>query len=55
MTPEERKKFIAKCRQASELAERAVAECYGHEIVAETHPAYTRIFEKALEKIMNEP
>jgi hypothetical protein len=56
MNPEERKKFIEKCRQASELAERAVLECYGNNLVhPDFHPAYKKIFEKALEKIMNEP
>jgi len=55
MNPEERKKFIEKCQQATILAERAVEECYGLMPRPDAHPAYKKIFEKALEKIMNEP
>jgi len=55
MNPEERKKFIEKCQQANQLAETAVEKCYGGLLPQPyMHPAYKKIFEKALEKIMNE-
>jgi len=55
MTPEERKKFIEKCCQANDLAERAIQTLYAPMPYPHMHPAYKKIFEKALEKIMNEP
>ena len=54
MNSEERAKFIEKCRQAKELAENAVEKCYGVMPYPDQHPTYKKIFEKALEKIMNE-
>jgi hypothetical protein len=55
MNPEERKKFIEKCQQARELADAAVDKLYGPMPYPDHHPAYKKIFEKALEKVMNEP
>jgi hypothetical protein len=55
MNSEERKKFIEKCQQANNLAEQAIEKMYGAMPYPHMHPAYKKIFEKALEKIINEP
>lgn len=54
MNPEERKKFIEKCEQANNIAEHAIEKICGLMPYPHAHPAYKKIFEKALEKIMNE-
>lgn len=54
MNSEERKKFIEKCYQANNLAEAAIEKLYGLIPNPHMHPAYRKIFENALDKIMNE-
>ena len=54
MNPEERKKFKEKCQQAHDIAYDTVVDLYGLMDRPDFHPAYKKIFEKALEQIMSE-
>lgn len=52
MNSEEKKKFLQKCFEALELAERVIQTRYVGEVVyTYQHPAFTKIFEKAYEEI----